>query len=186
MTAPVDCPYCRQQFQVTDATSGLEYACPYCRRHFRLVGSAPASPPEVSRAAPHRRPGIQIQRTCPACGARYPGDERRCPECGAGFKEAKYVREDISRGESGEFFGPEKAGVSKGVVGGLVMIAIAAIWFFAGWAAGYIFFYPPILALIGGFALVKGLLEGNLAGERSRRRPARRGRRAPARRRARG
>ncbi|MEJ2004420.1 MAG: hypothetical protein P8X57_05515 [Cyclobacteriaceae bacterium] len=49
--------------------------------------------------------------------------------------------------ESG-FFSLEQKGLKKGIAGGLLMMAIAAIWFVAGWSAGYIFYYPPILFLI--------------------------------------
>ena len=44
------------------------------------------------------------------------------------------------------------------------MMAIAVIWFFAGYGAGYIFFYPPILFLIGLYAFIKGIVTGNLSG----------------------
>jgi hypothetical protein len=47
------------------------------------------------------------------------------------------------------------------------MIVIAVVWFVGGLSAGVIFFYPPILALIGIYALVKGLATGNIAGERA-------------------
>ena len=62
-------------------------------------------------------------------------------------------------------FGLERAGINKGVVGGIVMLVIAVVWFVAGWMAGYIFFYPPILAVIGIFAIIKGLVTGNISGD---------------------
>jgi hypothetical protein len=37
------------------------------------------------------------------------------------------------------------------------MILIAVVWFVAGLAAGRIFFYPPILLIIGIVAVIKGL-----------------------------
>ena len=45
------------------------------------------------------------------------------------------------------------------------MIAIAVLWFGLGYMAGYIFYYPPILFLIGVYALIKGIITGNLKGE---------------------
>ena len=68
--------------------------------------------------------------------------------------------------EPGGFFGPEKRGIAKGVLGGVIMMAIAAIWFFAGLAAGYYYFYPPVLFLIGAYAFAKGLATGNFFGNR--------------------
>jgi hypothetical protein len=67
---------------------------------------------------------------------------------------------------SGGGFAPEKAGVKKGVLGGVVMIVIAVVWFFAGLAADRIFFYPPILFVIGLYALIKGIADGNMAGKK--------------------
>lgn len=64
----------------------------------------------------------------------------------------------------GGFFGPEKKGIEKGMAGGLVMMAIAAIWFFVGLSNDIIFFYPPVLFLFGLFAFFKGLVTGNVSG----------------------
>lgn len=61
---------------------------------------------------------------------------------------------------NGAFFAPERAGIRMGAVGGVLMIVIALVWFFAGLAADIVFFYPPILFLVGVYALIKGLLQG--------------------------
>ena len=37
------------------------------------------------------------------------------------------------------------------------MIVIAVVWFVAGLAGGRIFFYPPVLLIIGIVAVAKGL-----------------------------
>lgn len=70
---------------------------------------------------------------------------------------------------SGGFFGPEKKGLQKGVLGGVAMIAIAIVWFVLGLAANRIFFYPPILLIIGVVAVIKGLADGNYTGNKSTR-----------------
>ena len=78
----------------------------------------------------------------------------------------KVVRNVSEAGSgSGDFFGPEKAGIQKGVLGGLAIMAIAVIWFVVGWNMGLIFFYPPILFLIGVYAFLKGMITGNFSGE---------------------
>jgi hypothetical protein len=50
--------------------------------------------------------------------------------------------------------------VNSGAVGGILMMVIAVVWFVGGWMAGRIFFYPPILFVIGFIALVKGIFGG--------------------------
>ena len=47
-----------------------------------------------------------------------------------------------------------------GVLGGVLMMLIAVVWFVAGLAGGRIFFYPPILLIIGFIAVCKGLFKG--------------------------
>ena len=80
---------------------------------------------------------------------------------GAGYVPRERVSDTV---EHEGFFAPEKRGLDKGVLGGVVMMLIAVVWFGIGWAAGYIFFYPPVLFVIGLFGLVKGLLTGNVSG----------------------
>jgi hypothetical protein len=48
--------------------------------------------------------------------------------------------------------------VNSGVAGGLLMIVIAVVWFVLGLMADRIFFYPPILAVIGIISIIKGLV----------------------------
>jgi hypothetical protein len=74
-------------------------------------------------------------------------------------QEAK--AEDITQGSS-----PEAAGIRKGVLGGVIMLVVAVVWFFGGLATGYVFFYPPILAVIGIYAIIKGIGTGNYTGKK--------------------
>jgi len=80
---------------------------------------------------------------------------------GQGYVPRERVSDTV---EDDSFFAPEKRGLDKGVAGGAVMMLIAVVWFALGWAAGYIFFYPPVLFVIGLFGLVKGVLTGNASG----------------------
>ncbi len=83
-------------------------------------------------------------------------------------KEIQQIDEKfvVPEDEEGGFFAPEKKGIKAGVLGGLIMIVIALIWFFAGLDAGYIYYYPPILFVIGLYALIKGLISGNFVGKK--------------------
>jgi hypothetical protein len=50
---------------------------------------------------------------------------------------------------------------NSGIIGGILMIVIAVVWFVVGYfAADRIFFYPPILFVIGLLSIVKGLFGG--------------------------
>ena len=115
----------------------------------------------------------RLMRTCPGCGEKYPGSQPRCPACGANYVAARRAREEHREEGSGGAFAPEKAALNYGVLGGILLIVIAAVWFVLGWMAGYIFFYPPILAIIGLFGVVKGMAMGNVAGGGGRRSVAR-------------
>jgi hypothetical protein len=54
-------------------------------------------------------------------------------------------------------FSSEKRGVDAGVWGGVGLMLLAVAWFFGGLLFGIIFFYPPVLFIIGIIAVVRGL-----------------------------
>jgi hypothetical protein len=99
-----------------------------------------------------------------------PTFEGTCPTFNLDQPEADRLiqreKELTAEQESGGGFGIEKKGIKRGVLGGIVMIVIAVVWFFVGLAADRIFFYPPVLFCIGLYALIKGMAEGNLAGKK--------------------
>ena len=93
-----------------------------------------------------------------------PAFEGNCPDIKVDQAEADRLiqLEREARAEENDssgYFGPEKKGIKMGVPGGILMIVIAVIWFFGGLAAGYVFFYPPILLCIGIYALVRGMFK---------------------------
>ena len=60
--------------------------------------------------------------------------------------ERERVREEIEEGDSGS------------VMGGILMMIGAVVWFVVGLSAGYIYFYPPILFIFGLISTIKGAL----------------------------
>lgn len=99
-----------------------------------------------------------------------PTFEEQCADFNADQKQIDYykqreqmVKDDENGG--GGMFNPEKKGLQKGVMGGLAMMAIAVVWFVAGWMSGYIFYYPPILFIIGLVGLIRGAIQGNITGK---------------------
>jgi len=120
------------------------------------------------RACKNRKTNFQIGLVCKLTDQK-PAFEVECEDFDIDQVEAtrlanleREIREETA---NNEFFSYEKKGIRKGIVGGLVMMIIAAIWFFAGLSAGIIFYYPPILFLIGLFALFKGAITGNISGK---------------------
>lgn len=169
MSPTLRCPHCGHRFSLVTVPEPL--ACPACSKPVPAPRAATAAPAAKAAAASPAAP-VALKKRCPACDQQYPADQSRCPACGASYTAARIEKNNP---EDGDGFGPERKGVAAGVVGGIVMIVIAALWFFGGLAAGYIFYYPPILALIGVYAVFKGLATGNYAGEKAspRRRRAR-------------
>ena len=51
------------------------------------------------------------------------------------------------------------SGIDAGILGGIGMMAIAAIWLVVGLMNGYLFYYPIGLFFIGIIAFVKGLID---------------------------
>jgi hypothetical protein len=49
--------------------------------------------------------------------------------------------------------------VDPSIIGGIVMMVGAVVWFVVGLKFGIIFFYPPVLFVLGIAAFVKGLLD---------------------------
>ena len=97
----------------------------------------------------------------------------RC-DCGYDF-ESKSVKdsylsakeqEQIRESQNGDLYTAAKIGINKGVLGGIMMMAVAAIWFIAGYQAGVFFYYPPIIFAIGIYAFLKGIYTGNISGNK--------------------
>ncbi len=108
---------------------------------------------------------------CPKCGLINPESAIRC-DCGYDF-ESKSIKssylstkeqQQIKEAQKGDLYAAAKIGINKGVVGGIIMISIAAIMFIVGKMIGGFFYYSPVQFAIGVFALVKGIVKGNITG----------------------
>lgn len=53
--------------------------------------------------------------------------------------------------------GLDTFGIKNGIAAGVIAMAGAVIWFFAGASIDIIFFYPPLLFTLGLIALVRGI-----------------------------
>ena len=161
----VECPGCRRSVTVSEDLSASVILCPHCKGTVRLANASSVPGSEEEPAPP---PRIELQRTCPVCDAKFPADRDRCPECRTNYEEARGLGAHGVR--QSDMFAPERAVLSMGVWGGGLLILIAVVWFVWGWVTGYIFFYPPILAVIGIIGVWRGLAGRKQKPRRVRRR----------------
>ncbi len=66
------------------------------------------------------------------------------------MEAAAFRAQNVDKADEGGFFGTENWVLNQmGPSGGLLLMAIAVIWFVVGWMNGYIYYYPPILFVVG-------------------------------------
>lgn len=73
----------------------------------------------------------------------------------------KRRQEQEQRGGDDGAFALEKGVLNSGMMGGLAAMGIAVVWFLAGLMNDILFFYPPVLFVIGIFAFLNGLSKSN-------------------------
>lgn len=159
---------CGRALRVKDELAGKKIHCPQCRS----ILTVPASDSEAqevvleviadedeeeSSGSPSRRAAIRAEppRATPV-SPRSREDDRPT------VKKRPVQRRDRERGTPRVAFEEGWFGsMNAGVIGGILMILIAAVWFIGGLFAGVLFFYPPILAVIGFIAIIKGCVGGD-------------------------
>ncbi len=124
---------------------------------------------QYCRACTHRQMNASIGLVC-SLTEEKPAFEDKCPDFALDAEEAQRITNmeqaaAYEEDNDGGFFAIEQKGIKKGAVGGILMIVVAVVWFFVGLEAGYIYFYPPVLFCIGVYALIKGVIKGNITGD---------------------
>ncbi len=185
MIAP--CSACRRAVTIADEHAGRDVQCPWCREVFRAppprpAPVPPAAPPRIAGgrtaprapaapgptpAAPAPRP-LARARTCLGCSTPLRTSNPYCVSCRAVARSGLGTSDDEP-----DPFAPEMAVLSMGRIGGLVLVVVAVVWFVWGYAEGYIFYYPPVLALIGLYGIVTGGPQRPVSTRRRRRPTAR-------------
>jgi hypothetical protein len=113
------------------------------------AGSASSSPVEADEGMTTRPPAPQADR--PSRTRRDEADVPRLPRRKELIKRQPARRSGVAFEEG--WFGS----LNAGVIGGLLMMLIAVVWFVVGLMGNIIFFYPPILFVIGLGAIFRGL-----------------------------
>lgn len=87
-------------------------------------------------------------------------DGPRSEEERASRRKKKLVRKKLpeKRGFfSGFDFAFERSLAGKGTLAGVLIMVIAVVWFVCGLYMNWIFYYPPVLFIVGLIAFIKGL-----------------------------
>lgn len=137
MAITFTCP-CGQPLAAETEHAGLQVRCPQCQQ---------------TQAVPQ-----------PHASAAQSGGAPDASNRSFGFTDSSETARERDRqareaAQGGRSF--EGNVLNGGVMGGVLAMVGAVVWFVAGLAADVIFFYPPILFIIGLVAFFKGLAEGS-------------------------
>ena len=84
----------------------------------------------------------------------------RCEACGANYQRALRVARGEPATDAPEEFEFEKSAMNGGVVGGIGAMCIGVVWFLVGYFMLHrVFFYAPVLVVIGFIGVVNGFSE---------------------------
>jgi hypothetical protein len=158
MPIEVSCE-CGRTLRAKDEAAGRKVRCPACGAIIEVpaeleeVGDDTYDPPPVQapREKPRRPERVTTEESDDAV-RRRPSEEDDNPEPPSRPPRRKRPKRRAK---------PESDGVNIGVasiITGAAMMLGAVVWFIAGLAFGYIFFYPPILFLLGIAAIVRGFM----------------------------
>jgi len=165
----VHCPQCGKNLLVPESAAGKQIRCAACSKVFDAASkeSPFATPPAGFSAptqplAPLSTPGFSPQpSTTSSAWSPVPTSNPYASPAPIAPPTPVAPARNYNHG-----FGWEHRAWDKGAVGGLIMMAIAVVWFFAGLILiDRIFFYPPILFVFGLVGFLRGICTGNLNGE---------------------
>jgi len=179
---PVVCPSCNKRLLVPASSLGKQARCPACKEIFPLEqvfeaetvqppandfssSFAPASNSWGTHAAPSPQPAYPQQQ--------FPANDVWGTAMPATSSQATltdpYASPQVSTtsysGYQPSATPPKREFWDSSILGGIALMAISVIWFFGGLLVDIIFFYPPILFIIGLVVMIKGLVSGNIAGK---------------------
>lgn len=157
MPIAFDCA-CGRHFNVGDAYAGKRTKCPSCAAPLTVpTPEPPAADEDAAYRALLEGPDPEPSATPTRRDLNEPERPKPAPKIPA----LSGRRAVPSAPRASEYEQPSSGGgihVSSGTLGGCGMMLGAVVWFGLGWAAGVIFWYPPVLFVFGLVAFVNGLL----------------------------
>jgi len=166
----VTCPQCGKRLTVPAESLGKKARCPGCSSLFPLQASTEAplaqAPRAPAKVEPYRAPtaGDYASQPIPPLQQNLPTTPITSAPVANPFSSAPPAAATTSSGKYNHGFGWEHRGWDAGVLGGLAMMGIAVLWFVLGLACGIIFYYPPVLFVLGLVGVIRGLVTGNVTG----------------------
>jgi hypothetical protein len=180
---PVQCPQCGKQLMVPSTAAGKQGRCPACQNVFVLPTLVAAvavdeedqelrlSPLASDPFGQNAQASGQLQ---PLAAAFTPAAAQSPFQQGYAQAPNPYMaaaQAQAAQNQGGakynHGFGLEHRGWDMGMVGGLLMMLIAVVWFVGAAFFDIWFIYPPILFIIGLVGFVRGLFTGNISGSSS-------------------
>ncbi len=156
----VSCPQCGQQLVVPASAAGKQGRCPSCKHIFALEVPVAAN---VIEPPPSQAPNSIWDEMSKGDYTLKPLDP--APPMPATPNPYVSPAAQATKGKYRHGFGWEHRALDAGMMGGLGMMALAAVWFLVGFfCLNRIFIYPPILFIIGLIGFFKGLFTGNISG----------------------
>jgi hypothetical protein len=181
---PAFCPQCTRKLMVPVSAAGKQGRCPACSHVFVLEAPVAAA---VVEPLPDLQPLADLQPIASGPYAQkssaddyalqplppqtelasnsYAANQYGSSPAAAATVPNPYAPTPPMPEKYSHGFGWEHKGWDAGMIGGLVMMAIALVWFFGGLALGVIFYYPPILFIVGLVGFFRGLFTGNVSGQ---------------------
>jgi len=152
---------CGERVDTSDSPSINGVFCPACGATLE-----PAQPPSLETTPSLAETPTKVPAEEPL--TVVPADPQTQKEVDEEFKRyilARRVAEESKRASSNAgFFGP--GGIRSGMLGGVAMMAFAAVWLVVGLMLEHIFIYPVILFIVGLVAFIRGIITGNVLGEK--------------------
>jgi hypothetical protein len=152
----VGCPQCGTQLQVPAAMGGRQGQCLRCQGvveipHAASLARAPQA--QYASAQPTAEPDEYAlappEPTMPALDPSNYAPKKNLPG----------LPNNPNRPASGGAFSMEKSGLDAGILGGIGLMILSVVWFFGAlFFLNTIFFYPPILFIVGLIAMVRGFI----------------------------
>ncbi len=159
----IPCSGCGSNLRLNDDLIGRRVKCPKCSTSFVVappqelveedplfsIGPIPTAPPVQTATAPQAPGGTGSQAT----GQNLPSYLQAPPPTRTSTYDTLSGKLAEKRREK-----TKSAAAMQHIGLGIVMMAGAALWFIVGLFNGFIFYYPPLLFIVGIITVIKGCL----------------------------